>query len=720
MTSTTPAISISENERRRLAEESADPKAHFARARRTFGITEEVPYDSSGRIILPPMMRRKGQIEDLALFVGVGGTFEIWNPQAGARERRCRASRARRLSTRGKGDRAMTAASPAATPHVPVLLDEVVDALAIAPGETHVDGTFGAGGYTRAILEHGAARVFAFDRDPDAIQYGEALAASSGGRLTLVPERFSRMRQALSDRGVEAVDGVTLDIGVSSMQLDQAERGFSFQADGPLDMRMGKDGRERRRLPQHVPTKARSPTSSSIMARSPSRAGSRARSSPARPIERTGQLAEIVRKALGHKPGMKKDPATRTFQAIRIHVNDELGELEGGLAAAEQVLAPGGRLAVVTFHSLEDRIVKRFLKERSGDAAVGLAPSAGGERNRRPSPPSRPSPSRSAPARPRSHANPRARSATLRAARRTVRAVLDQPEERSIRDDRQGFQAGRLGRRRRRRRARLLHALASGRRRARRAGRGRAPHRRRPASTIRSLQTELGTRGRLQQLEQWNAEVLALSAPVAGQFLEANVSLARFDIRAAPLRATRPRFGSRPPRPSAPSRRRPAQCPAGRGRGAGRARDRRSRRGHWSAMPALATATVRPARRPAPLPCRRGRRVARSRHGRVRRAVTAAALGPRRRRAGERQVRPAPTRTRSAAAPPRQATAPARAAPAPAPSRAPPCSTTAPCATCAPNPAPSAAGAPQLMATLAAHVDRPVQPAERRAARPRR
>src|SRR5215212_1465630 len=127
-------------------------------------------------------------------------------------------------------------------PHVPVLLDEVIAGLAIAPGETHVDGTFGAGGYSRAILEKGAARVYAFDRDPDAIQEGETLAAASGGRLTLVPERFSRMRQALSDLNVETVDGVTLDIGVSSMQLDRPERGFSFQGDGPLDMRMVREG----------------------------------------------------------------------------------------------------------------------------------------------------------------------------------------------------------------------------------------------------------------------------------------------------------------------------------------------------------------------------------------------------------------------------------------------------------------------------------------------
>src|SRR5688500_15717284 len=127
-------------------------------------------------------------------------------------------------------------------PHVPVLLDEVIAGLAVAPGETHVDGTFGAGGYTKAIIEKGAAKVYAFDRDPDAITEGEILAASSGGRLTLVPERFSRMRQALPARNVDEVDGVTLDVGVSSMQLDRAERGFSCQADGPLDMRMGRDG----------------------------------------------------------------------------------------------------------------------------------------------------------------------------------------------------------------------------------------------------------------------------------------------------------------------------------------------------------------------------------------------------------------------------------------------------------------------------------------------
>src|SRR3954471_7973897 len=255
-------------------------------------------------------------------------------------------------------------------PHVPVLLDEVIAGLAIAPGETHVDGTFGAGGYTRAILEKGAARVYAFDRDPDAIEEGEPLAASSGGRLTLVPERFSRMRQALAAHGVEAVDGVTLDIGVSSMQLDRAERGFSFQADGPLDMRMGQEGQSAADFLNDASEEAIADVIYRYGEEPKSRRIARAIVA-ARPIERTGQLGEIVRRALGWHAGMKKDPATRTFQAVRIHLNEELQELEGGLEAAEQVLKPGGRLAVVTFHSLEDRLVKRFLRERSGDVPAG-------------------------------------------------------------------------------------------------------------------------------------------------------------------------------------------------------------------------------------------------------------------------------------------------------------------------------------------------------------
>jgi 16S rRNA (cytosine1402-N4)-methyltransferase len=302
--------------------------------------------------------------------------------------------------------------------HVPVLLNEVVEALAIAPGETHVDGTFGAGGYSRAILEKGAARVFAFDRDPEAIQWGEALVASSGERLTLVPERFSRMRQALADRGVDAVDGVTLDIGVSSMQLDRAERGFSFQVDAPLDMRMSGEGESAAEFLNRADEAEIADILFHYGEEPKARRIARAIVA-ARPIERTGQLAEIVRKAVGHRPGAKKDPATRTFQAIRIYINQELDELEGGLAAAEQVLAPGGRLAVVTFHSLEDRIVKRFLKARSGALPAGSRhlPEA------RASGPAATFEAVAKPVRPGEAevaANPRARSATLRAAHRTA------------------------------------------------------------------------------------------------------------------------------------------------------------------------------------------------------------------------------------------------------------------------------------------------------------
>jgi 16S rRNA (cytosine1402-N4)-methyltransferase len=304
----------------------------------------------------------------------------------------------------------------AKTPHVPVLLDEVIAALAIAQGEVHVDGTFGAGGYSRAMLAKGA-HVIAFDRDPDAIREGQSLADESGERLTLVPERFSRMRQALTARDVEAVDGVALDIGVSSMQLDRPERGFSFQADGPLDMRMSREGRSAADFLNEADEGEIADVLYHYGEEPRSRRVARAIVA-ARPIATTKQLADIVRKALGHHPGMKKDPATRTFQAIRIHLNQELEELEGGLAAAEDVLRPGGRLAVVTFHSLEDRVVKQFLRERSGSVPAGSRhrPAAAGDQ-RVPSFEAVAKPVRAGEAE--TAANPRARSATLRVARRT-------------------------------------------------------------------------------------------------------------------------------------------------------------------------------------------------------------------------------------------------------------------------------------------------------------
>jgi len=300
-------------------------------------------------------------------------------------------------------------------PHIPVLLDEVLDALAIQPGETHVDGTFGAGGYTRAMLGAGAA-VTAFDRDPTAIANGARLVAESDGKLTLIHAPFSRLAEELDARGLAPVDGVVLDIGVSSMQLDQAERGFSFQQDGPLDMRMAGEGMSAADWLNsadegaiadvlfHLGEEPRARRVAKFIVE-------------ARPLTRTSELAAVVRRALGHRPHDKKDPATRTFQAVRIHINRELDELTDVLSAAERVLKPGGRLVVVSFHSLEDRLVKRFFRERSGSTPAGS--------RHRPAVGPRAEPSFETPAkavRPGEAElvrNPRARSATLRAARRT-------------------------------------------------------------------------------------------------------------------------------------------------------------------------------------------------------------------------------------------------------------------------------------------------------------
>ncbi|QHL89597.1 16S rRNA (cytosine(1402)-N(4))-methyltransferase RsmH [Sphingomonas changnyeongensis] len=303
-------------------------------------------------------------------------------------------------------------------PHVPVLLDEVLAGLAIAPGECHVDGTFGAGGYSRAMIDAGA-RVIAFDRDPDAIAAGRAVEAASGGRLVLVPRRFSEMAAALAELGQGPVDGLTLDIGVSSMQLDRPERGFSVQADGPLDMRMEQDGPS---AADWLNAADEAEIADIIYRYGEDRRSRRIARAivQARPLARTAELAAAVRRAVGYVAGRDKDPAVQVFQAIRIHLNRELDELEDGLRAAEQVLAPGGRLAVVTFHSLEDRIVKAFLRDRSGAAPGGSRhlPAAAAAR----------APSFEAVARPvrpggaELAVNPRARSATLRVARRTAAA----------------------------------------------------------------------------------------------------------------------------------------------------------------------------------------------------------------------------------------------------------------------------------------------------------
>ena len=262
----------------------------------------------------------------------------------------------------------MTSIGTNTAPHVPVLVNEVIAALAIREGDTAVDGTFGAGGYTRAMLGAGAGRVIGFDRDPDAIEAGRSLVPDP--RLTLVNERFSQMDRVLAEHGISAVDAIALDIGVSSMQLDRAERGFSFQADGPLDMRMSKSGLTAAEFLNSADESEIARVLKDYGEEPRARAVARAIVA-ARPVERTAELAAIVRRAAGFRPGQKSDPATRTFQAIRIHLNAELDELEEGLEAAERALRPGGRLAVVTFHSLEDRIVKRFFRERSGGTPAG-------------------------------------------------------------------------------------------------------------------------------------------------------------------------------------------------------------------------------------------------------------------------------------------------------------------------------------------------------------
>ncbi|MGH6956619.1 MAG: 16S rRNA (cytosine(1402)-N(4))-methyltransferase RsmH, partial [Caulobacteraceae bacterium] len=239
-------------------------------------------------------------------------------------------------------------------PHTPVLIAEVVEALAPAPGRLIVDGTFGAGGYTRAFLERGAS-VAAFDRDPAARRFAEGLDA--GGRFSLIEARFSEMAERL---GEASLDGVALDLGVSSMQLDEAERGFSLMRDGPLDMRMGAEGATAADLVNEAPAAELARLFRTLgeerQAGRVARAIERRRAE--RPFERTLDLAEAVERALGGRRGAKVHPATRVFQALRIAVNEELGELEKGLLAAERALKAGGRLAVVSFHSLEDRRVK--------------------------------------------------------------------------------------------------------------------------------------------------------------------------------------------------------------------------------------------------------------------------------------------------------------------------------------------------------------------------
>jgi 16S rRNA (cytosine1402-N4)-methyltransferase len=328
----------------------------------------------------------------------------------------------------------LAGAESAAAPHRPVMLREVLEALAPRDGGIYVDGTFGAGGAAKALLDAADCRVWGIDRDPEALAGGAALVERYAGRLTLVEGRFGEMDRLMAARGTTPVDGVALDLGVSSMQIDRAERGFSFRADGPLDMRMA------------GPAQAAGPSAAEVvnslsegeLADVLYRYGEERKSRPIaraivaarreRPLERTLELAEIVRRVIKRGPeGL--DPATRSFQALRIYVNDELGELQRGLRAAERLLRRSGRLAVIAFHSLEDRVVKDFLRERSGGGGRGsrhLPATAEPERAAATfrllfKGVRRPEASEVA-------ANPRARSARLRAAERTAAAAWSDSE----------------------------------------------------------------------------------------------------------------------------------------------------------------------------------------------------------------------------------------------------------------------------------------------------
>lgn len=252
--------------------------------------------------------------------------------------------------------------------HIPVLLGPVLNHLSPQDNETYIDGTFGAGGYTRAILEAGETTLISFDQDPAAIQAGRVLARDFAPRLQLVEGRFSEMVRHARLLGVEEVDGVVLDIGVSSMQLDTAARGFSFRLNGPLDMRMRQSGPTAADLVNGLGETEIATVLWRFGDERRSRAIARAivERRAGQPFKETGDLASLIEKISPKKRGDKIHPATRTFQALRIYLNDELGELLSGLNAATEILKPGGRLVVVCFHSLEDRIVKRFLRLAAG------------------------------------------------------------------------------------------------------------------------------------------------------------------------------------------------------------------------------------------------------------------------------------------------------------------------------------------------------------------
>jgi 16S rRNA (cytosine1402-N4)-methyltransferase len=314
----------------------------------------------------------------------------------------------------------MTTDRGAAARHVPVLLREVIDVLQLERGGVFLDATFGAGGYTRALLDHPNTRILALDRDPGAVRDGAALVDAAQGRLTLVESRFSQLAEMAKSQGFAPLDGVVFDIGVSSMQFDEAARGFSFRGDGPLDMRMEGRGQSA----ADIVNTADEETLADILyfygeeraARRIARAIVHDRA--LEPFTTTKALAGLIERVAPSRP-IDIHPATKSFQALRIAVNDELGELLAGLAGAERVLRAGGRLAVVTFHSLEDRIVKQFLAERAGRGETGS--------RRLPGEPAAIAPGficagrqPIAPSRAEIDVNPRARSAKLRFATRTA------------------------------------------------------------------------------------------------------------------------------------------------------------------------------------------------------------------------------------------------------------------------------------------------------------
>lgn len=309
------------------------------------------------------------------------------------------------------------------------MLPEVLRHLAPAPGETLLDGTFGGGGYTAGMLAASACTVWAIDRDPDAIARGAALAARYSGRLHLVQGRFGEMVDLLAERDVRSLDGIVLDLGVSSFQLDEAGRGFSFRADGPLDMRMASEGPTAADLVNDLGESELADTLHQLgeerLSRRIAKAIVAARMEVR--ITTTLQLAEIIRRVVpSDRSGI--DPATRSFQALRIRVNDELGEIERGLQAAASLLSPGGRLVVVSFHSLEDRLVKRFMNDVSGRAGGPSRHDPAGMLSQAAPRFALLTPKAERPSEPETRVNPRARSARLRAlARLPLRPVLSSP-----------------------------------------------------------------------------------------------------------------------------------------------------------------------------------------------------------------------------------------------------------------------------------------------------